>query len=147
MAVAGGDVPPATAAKKIKGNKNMRKLLVFALAVITAMSACLITSCGEEPDDLVQVDTSKSQIYIGNYDGGVGSAWIKAVGDNFEKTYAETSFEEGKKGVQVIINNSKNIDGGTIGSIINTSTNEVWFTEQIYYYSLLNGKEYFDGEL
>ena len=121
----------------------MKKIVATMMGLLSLCTVCL-SGCGGTTntppgvDPIEQVDKNKSQIYIGNYDGGVGSAWINAVKEKFEAKYAETSFESGKKGVQIITENSKNNDGGTIASLINTSQNEVWFTEQVYYYSLLN---------
>lgn len=116
---------------------KMKKTVSIFLVSILLCSIGSLGGCSKESGG-VKIDPTKSQIYIGNYDGGVGSAWLSEIAKNFESKHVNTPFEEGKTGVQVIIDNSKNNDGGTLASLINTSNNEIWFTEQVAYYSLLN---------
>ncbi len=121
----------------------MKKFLATMMGALSLCTVALSAACNPVmappgQSSIKPIDTAKSQIFIGNYDGGVGTAWLNAIAEKFEAKFAETPFEKDKKGVQVIIESSKNNDGGTIASVINTSQNEVWFTEQVYYYSLLN---------
>lgn len=76
--------------------------LMMSLAVVP-LAACDFGGQGSN----AQVDTTKTQFYIGNFDGGYGHTWIEKAAKKFEERYAETSFEAGKKGVQIWINNAK----------------------------------------
>lgn len=102
----------------------------MALAFSASMVACgddFGTSSGVEP-----MDVTKSQLYVYNYDGGFGTEWLYAAKARFEEAYAETSFEEGKKGIQVQVSAGKsNLDA------IATSSFNVFFTEQVFYNDLI----------
>ena len=80
-----------------------------------------------------QVDHTKTQLYVSNHDGGYGSEWLEAAADRFEELYANTRFEEGKMGVQIMIDTPKEI-GSNLINTISGSRSEVFFTESVYYY-------------
>ncbi len=46
---------------------------------------------------------TKSQLYIYNQRDGIGLEWLNILKEKFEILYADYSFEEGKKGVQIIV--------------------------------------------
>ena len=79
-----------------------KRLVAVALGVMTlgmgAMAGCKppINSNDRE------IDYTKSQLAVANYDGGVGSDWFREIISKFEAKYANTSFEDGKMGVQII---------------------------------------------
>lgn len=79
----------------------MRKLtkiisgFLGCLFSVTAFAAC-DRSLGGDP-----IRADQTQLTIGVFDGGLGSEWIYAVKKDFEAKYADVSFEEGKKGVQL----------------------------------------------
>ena len=85
-------------------------------------------------------DVSKTQLYVGAWDGGLRSDWLYEWKNRFEELHAETSFEDGKKGVQIWVNMSKNYAlEGAASSIKNLSgptDDEVIITEQCNYYTL-----------
>lgn len=129
--------------------KSKTKLFFRVLALALVLSMCLpFAACGREEDfgeTVKPVDTEKTQLYIANYYGGLGDQWLKEVAAGFEKAYAETSFEEGKKGVQVYIYNDKTIDGAGLNAVLandsgdaNKAGNAIYFTESVTYYELLN---------
>ncbi len=59
--------------------------------------------------EVQEFDTSKSQLFVKYYNGGAGRAWIDELIADFEADYAEVSFEEGKKGVEVVKDFEKSI--------------------------------------
>lgn len=77
-------------------NKRFLKIMAVALSASLAFVA---TACGSTQ----VLDDGKTQLSVGVYDGGLGQDWTRAVADAFEEKYANTSFEEGKLGVQVTI--------------------------------------------
>lgn len=110
---------------------KMKKLAALSLAAVMAVS---MAGCGAKRTN--QVDASKTTLYVGNFNGGIGNEWLKNAISKFEEKYADTSFEEGKTGVQVLIgdNNKTTMVGPELEKIISTSQNEVFFTESVYYY-------------
>lgn len=87
-------------------------------------------------------DVTKTQLYIGSWDGGLRSDWLYEWKNRFEELHAETVFEEGKKGVQIWVNMSKTyaLEGAatTIKNLSAPTDDEIIFTEQCSYYSLKN---------
>ena len=109
-------------------------LLVIMLLTTISLVACNIDRIGEDED----ADLGKTQLYIGNFDGGYGDEWLEKVKARFEEKYKDVSFEEGKKGVQVIIRNSKNFVGVTLQNEIQGLQQDIFFTESVYYYDFVN---------
>ena len=46
-----------------------------------------------------KIDATKTQLYVGTYDGAYGDEWLYAVKTRFEEKYKDVSFESGKTGV------------------------------------------------
>ena len=111
------------------------KLKAIAMSLVFVIAATAAAGCGGKRQE---VDTSRTQLYIGNYSGGVGSRWLEEYKTGFEQLYAETEFEPGKKGVEVIIDNDKTLyDGGQIPNSIANSAINLYFTERAVYYDLV----------
>ncbi len=109
----------------------MKKLVLFALTAAMAATACV--GCNRGVGDTVEVDTKRTQLYVYNYDGGVGSEWLDKAIVRFEAAYANEKFEEGKLGVQVVPQKTKS----GFESLLTTSKNAVFFVQQAYYNQLM----------
>ena len=122
----------------------MKRLMAVILSLCLCLSALAFTGCQKEYE--IKIDETKTQLYIGTYDGAYGDAWLYAVKPRFEAKYADVSFEEGKQGVEIIINKDKNYKGGTLINNITSSIMpyEVFFTESIDYYEWINKKYMLD---
>lgn len=113
-----------------------RKILVlFCVAVMTftvlPMSGCRRNSGAQE------INSSKTQLYVGTLDQGVGKGWLELVADRFEEAFADYELN-GKKGVQVLI---EGVDRAT--SLINNFKRErveVVFNEGVDYETWVNKK-------
>ncbi len=123
--------------------KKLNKAISIMLgAALFAFSAIGCTreragTGGGEDEEKAQ-DSSLSQLHVMNYEGGFGRKWLDEAAKRFEEKYAETSFEEGKKGVHVNIESSKNATAGeTLINALKTSDNEVFFTEDVFLYKLV----------
>lgn len=88
----------------------MKNIFLKVLSAVICIATVLgLAGCGFTPDNggggggNLPVNPDKTQLSIGVYDGGLGSDWTRAVANEFEKMYADVSFEEGKVGVQVMI--------------------------------------------
>ncbi|MBQ9714366.1 MAG: extracellular solute-binding protein [Clostridia bacterium] len=64
------------------------------------------------------IDATKTMLQVYFYDAGYGETWIRELAQRFEEVYQDVSFEEGKKGVQVIISGD-----------MRTRTAEAWRAE------------------
>jgi len=117
----------------------MKKLLTLVLALVLCFSATFAVACGGSGSGSkggIEVDESKTQLYVGNYNGGYGSVWFDARIKAFETKYANESFEENKMGVQIIPTKNKTTMTGK--NLLNDMTqNDVLFTEAVYYYEFL----------
>lgn len=107
----------------------MKKFYVGLAAVLSC--AVILSSCGGPgplgPSGGQEIDKSKSQLYVANYDGGVGSEWLRKVIKKFEDKYANESFEEDKMGVEIITDIGKADHLSSIG----TDSYNVIFAESV----------------
>lgn len=126
----------------------MRKKIMKITAAICAVATCLsFAACagsgGDEVIDGKKVDKAKTQLYVSNFNGGVGRNWLDAHIKRFEEKYAETEFTPGKKGVQVWITNHK--DGMvSLGSKMKTAKEDVYFLESVNYYDAISQGYFLD---
>ena len=109
----------------------MRKLYKVLLVVLSAVFALGIVGCRGGAD--VKIDKSKTQLYVYSYNGGVGTKWLDNAVARFEAKYANESFEEGKKGVQVVVYRGKD----ELKAIASTNFNVI-FSEQVIYNDLIS---------
>lgn len=128
--------------------KKSRKVLALLMAT-AALSTVSLSACGGRTGGGasdsgnggdITVQTDKTQLYIFNYDGGLGHTWTDTLIKRFEETYANEVFEEGKKGVQVIPTYKKDANGwGGDGLISNLpdAQESIIFTESVYYNDLI----------
>lgn len=119
--------------------KGMKRIAALVLGTVMAVS-CI--GCGGKGSfggvrSDVEIDKNKTNLIIGMVDGGVGDEWLKAAIKKFEEKYADTSFEEGKKGVQVIIGskNRTTMMGEALKELVGTEgcNDDIFFTESVYY--------------
>lgn len=111
---------------------RLKKIVTLLLSASLLLSAA---GCGAR--STVDIDSSKTTLTVGNWNGGVGTEWLNAAIEKFEEKYKDVSFEEGKKGVQVIIgsNNKTTMEGETLKDIVLSDDmhDEVFFTEGVFY--------------
>ncbi len=110
--------------------KMLKKVLGFALAFCMLFS---VTACTPKGDDAY----SETVLRVGVWDGGLGHVWIEKVAAEFEKKYADVSFEEGKTGVKVLLAPSKD-NAGKISTAIDMNQN----AEDVYFTCYYTGTEY-----
>lgn len=119
----------------------MKKLKRIMAVILTFIVAVSMAACTEEvnPDGRPEekVDHSKTQLNVSNFNGGYGDEWLYKAKYRFEEKYAETSFEEGKTGVQVWIDNNKD-QGHNVLTYVKDSPNNVFFTQGVSYYDFLS---------
>lgn len=84
-------------------DKKAKRIFSIALSIVALSSTASFVGCGRESGR--KADPNKSQLTIGNYDGGLGHEWLENIIKDFEKDYADYQFEDGKTGCQVWIDN------------------------------------------
>ena len=114
----------------------MKKIQV--LSVTALISVLSLAGCGKRPAGEGEVeDTTKAQLTISTYEGGVGDQWLKNAARIFEeKNKDRTDFEEGKTGIQIHITAGRNASGKTLEYA--ELNKDIYFTEAVNYYSLSN---------
>lgn len=110
----------------------MKKFLTLFLAtVMTVAASVTVFGCGGKVVD--DIDPNKTQLYIGNYNGGGTEVWLDKAAEEFAERYKDEHFEDGKTGVQFVISHDKGFDGMSLASNIATDNNEIYFSNNIYY--------------
>lgn len=121
--------------KKIKGENGMKlKKFCCRAAAVLLSCACLFTvACGK-----TQIGGGEeegiSTLYVNNYAGGFGKAWLDEIEKRFEEKYANTSFEPGKTGVNVRIDHNKDSGTSYLNKLENINS-EIFFPERIDYHA------------
>jgi len=130
----------------MKTSKYLSRIVAVLLALVMclSMAACGGSGgsggsgdAGAVQGDDGAVDTERTQLYVFNFAGGYGVQWLKLLKERYEELHKDDVYEEGKKGIQIVINNEKKLATELEDQILNNK-DEVYFTESAYYYSLLN---------
>lgn len=116
-----------------------KKIKAISLMIAAACSFGMLGAC--KPPSANVVDKTKTQLRVSSYDGGIGQDWLYAAAARFEQTYADHSFEDGKTGVQVIIQPD---DGGRVPASIKNSNYNVFFYENLSYLDYISKGEFLD---
>lgn len=78
----------------------MKHFKRITAAVLVAVTALATTACGGKKGPTV--DATKTQLNVGVFNAGLGTTYFDEMAKDFEAYYAETSFETGKKGVEIV---------------------------------------------
>ena len=116
--------------------KNVTKIL--SLVLCAAIGTSVFAGCGVN-DSQEQINTDKTQLYVNLRYAGLGDLWMKRYKEEFEKFYAETSFEEGKKGVQVIIDYTYSGGYDILKNLISTRAEVIWTEAGTHYQLAMDG--------
>ena len=124
----------------MKTSKYITRTLALILVLVMSLS---LIACGRQAapgaEDVNNdvVDMERTQLFVFNFAGGYGVEWLKLLKDRYEELHKDDVYEEGKKGIQIIINNEKKLATELEDQILN-NRDEIYFAESAYYYSLLN---------
>lgn len=117
---------------------NMKTKIIglsLSLIALLALGGC---NGGETTSSL---DSEKSTLRVYSFTGGFGDQWIKSLARQYEALNEEISFEEGKKGVQVI---TVCLKQDVESSKVQSSTHDVLFLEQHDFYDEAQKGNYAD---
>lgn len=113
--------------------KLFKKVTLIALASLITVTSVACTPSGATGE---KVDKNKTQINVSHYLGGVGQAWIDKIETEFESLYADYKGENGKEGVQIIVNHHKK-EGDTLADDLKSNPDEVYFTDKSKYHDMV----------
>lgn len=117
--------------------KSKRVLALMATLLVGATSVSSFSGCGAKSDSIKE-DPNKANLIVATYNGGVGYKWLEDAADRFEELYKDaTHFQEGRTGVKIHVDPNKEKYGG--GTLLDKSLlRDVYFTENVEYYSFIN---------
>ena len=116
-----------------------KRIFSGMMASIMLVGGTVFVGCGPKKDDTEKIDSTKTQIYVGNEANGYGTEWLDKTIDEFEAWAADKSYEPNKMGVQVITS-SKGFVGSTLLNTLSGSQANVVFSEECYYYDFVSKK-------
>ena len=119
-----------------KMKKSMRILSLLLCLLMFASAMSVLTGCRRDEDNTDQtVNETKTQLYVKYYNAGFGDEWLNRLCAEFEAMYADVSFEEGKRGVQIM----KEFNRGMITPDgMKGNRNNVYLMENVDYYTFVS---------
>ena len=118
----------------------MKKLVTLIMACFMALSSFAFVGCGNDDE---KIDKTKTQIYVSSFDGGIGSEWIESLGQVFAQRVQNYSFEEGRKGVQIIVKDTTDT-GDYLQARMLSQDHDIYFTEEVVYNNYVNAGIVYD---
>lgn len=113
--------------------KKNHYMCIFAILLsIMSLNGC---KKGFKRETGVIVNPNQTQLYIGNYDGDLGHAWLEEVAERYEAIHTD---------IQIVINNEKDLYGdSTLLTTMQDYNNDLYFLNGITYsnYVALNKLE------
>ena len=111
----------------------MKKLLSVALALVMVFSLNALTACNSSGDNGTQ-----TVIRVINFNGGVGTKWMKEAQARYAETVKDVEFQPGKKGVYFDNTETMNLQSATM----NTQGYHMYFDEAYSDIATLSQKGY-----
>ncbi len=125
--------------------KAVKKVTSSLLAAMVCCGIVLPTVGCTPQGEQVKIDDTKTQLYISSYDAGIGRTWLENTITAFTEAVAEYSFEEGRKGVQVMPPDyNRNDSGDVLYEKIASANVNLYFTEGIEYLKFANNGKMYD---
>ena len=123
----------------------LKKLGAIMMAALISCTTLIMSGCGAGAGGEVieGEDGDKSVLFVNNYAGGFGRAWMDDIETRFEAEYAGTSFETNKMGVDIRVNHNKD-QGTDYLPKLDMLNDEVFFPEKIYYYDWVKQNKMLD---
>ncbi|MBO7345862.1 MAG: hypothetical protein J6U92_08000, partial [Clostridia bacterium] len=109
----------------------MKRILALLLGLVTMCSAFFSVACvdyGEEERSDI------TYLYVNTRENGFKADYLRALEADFESAYANTSFADGKTGIDLVIAEDYNLSHNGYYSKISTSTFNVHVLEAFYYF-------------
>ena len=108
----------------------MKKIKKFITLLMAGLMSCTVlgaTACGGgQGSGGEAADDKKTQLYVAYLNAGYSDRWLAAAKQRFEEMYANYVFEDGKRGVQVILDPMTSANS-TVD--MKNKRSHVWFCE------------------
>ncbi len=111
----------------------MKKFIGLFLSLILCFTALVSVGCREEGG----YDASKVQLFVATYEGGQGDQWLRDAAKVFEERHANDTFENGKVGVEVVVDPAKEYGGDNLTGFASYDNVDVMFTNNSNLYNSL----------
>ena len=116
-------------------HKRFTAILLAGLLSLCGLG--LFSGCSGNPsagDYSEEIDETRTQLYVYNYNGGYGTEWLSRAKEAYEELHKDDVYEQGKKGIQIMINATKN---SITTTTVKENTDEVYFAEKAFYYQYI----------
>lgn len=119
--------------------KTAKRVFIIFLSLIMIFCCSVLGGCRKKITPIPRpIYYNRTQLYVSNYVGDLDDKWLINVKNRFEEAYKDYSFKNGKKGVQILIDNSNYNTGKAIITTISGSRNNVFFAKDAYYYEFVD---------
>ena len=109
---------------------KLRKFAAALMACAVLVAAVPFSGCFKRGTESEAVDPNRTQVYVGNYNGGLGDTWLKN---------AKAAFEAKTPEVQIIINSSKDLYVETyLAANFAAMTEDVYVLDMVDYQTYVN---------
>ena len=106
-----------------------KKIVTKMLSLVLSLTLCLavLGGCfGRGDGSGGQIDKTKTQLYVNTFYAGLGDDWLKRYKSEFEEFYQDKSFEDGKTGVEIIIDYSYSSGYSQLEQIVSSRAEVIW---------------------
>ena len=118
--------------------KTKRMIALMATLLIGGSTMGAFAGCGGSAVTDNGYDSTKANLSIGTYDGGVGYAWLDDAARRFEKLHENsTHFQAGRTGVKISVDPDK-VKYQGINLEDKALNKDMYFTEGVDYYMFVN---------
>ena len=116
----------------------MKKILTLVLALVMALGVLPLAGCNKDGEEGgTDYTGNETELRVGVWNGGLGYEWLNKVKTEFEKQFANVSFEEGKTGVYIEVTADKQLESATLMAT-GADRNDIFYTADHDLYDYIN---------
>lgn len=113
--------------------KKMRKFKKIAALGLAGMLACsTLVACVDDPSK------NKTILNIKVFNGGLGYKWLQELANNFQETFKNVSFEEGKTGVYIAFTPNKEFSNLASNMAVGADAEDIYYTSDCNFYNFMD---------
>lgn len=119
--------------------KKLSKRIIVTICMLTCACSTFL-GCGnpQHNNPMPEIDKTKTQLYVGVFDGGYGTRWLEEYKKGFEELYKDQSFESGKMGVELVpLADKISYSASSLENSMDRSAVNVFFSELVNYYKFV----------
>ena len=113
--------------------KKMHKFKRIAALGLAGMLGCsTLVACGDDPSK------NKTILNIKVFNGGLGYKWLQELANNFQETFKDVSFEEGKTGVYIAFTPNKEFSNLASNMAVGADSEDIYYTSDCNFYNFMD---------